>query len=219
MNFDNNNIISIKVLSKDCIGILFNNNSLSIYNSNTFKKINEIEYHSFGEIVNFIVLNNLDLVFWTNKDIYFYNLSDKNYVKYQEIDESNQEKKDDESEFNDFKYFGYGRRIRERENYEINSISQLKNGNLVSCSSYGIKIYSKEKDKYILKSKHKIYKGFKNAIEIELNKLILFSKAHYSGGHCSETYYSHYNCNLYVYDIEKDIITYLNHFRNNASLK
>ena len=51
-------------------------------------------------------MNNLDLVFWTNKDIYIYNLSDKNYVKYQEIDESNQEKKDDESEFNDFKYFG-----------------------------------------------------------------------------------------------------------------
>ena len=37
MKFDNN-IILIKKLSKDCIGIFFNNNSFSIYNSNTFKK-------------------------------------------------------------------------------------------------------------------------------------------------------------------------------------
>ena len=33
----------------------------------------------------------MDLIFWVNKNIYFYNLSDKNYVKYQEIDESIQD--------------------------------------------------------------------------------------------------------------------------------
>jgi hypothetical protein len=177
------------------------------------KKINEIGLCSPKEIINFIELKNLDLVFWTYEDFYFYNLSEKKYIKYQEINESNQETENDDSEFN---YFRYERRIRERENYKINSICQLKNGNLVSCNSYGIKTYSKEKDKYILKSKHKIYKGFKNAFEIELNKLVLFREAHYFGGHCSETYYNYYICSLSIYDNEKDTITELNEFRENV---
>ena len=79
MNFDND-IRSVKELSKDCIGILFNNNSFSIYNSNTFKKLNEIINCSKDNyIIGFIILENLDLVFWTYKAIYIYNLSNKNY--------------------------------------------------------------------------------------------------------------------------------------------
>jgi hypothetical protein len=217
MNFDKC-IISIKELSKDCIGILFHNNSFSIYNLNTFKKINEIGSCSPKSIINFIELKNLDLVFWTSEDIYFYNLSDKKYVKYQEIDESNQAKKDDE---NMFKYFKFDRRFREREreNYKINSICQLKNGNLVSCNSFEIKIYSKEKDEYILKSKKNMYDVFKNVIEIELNKLILFREAHYFGGHCSRTYYNYYICSLSIYDIEKNILTALNEFEKSVPLQ
>ena len=76
MKFDKN-IISIKELSKDYIGILFGGNLLSIYNLNTFKKINEIEIICTKYINNFIVLENLDLVFWTDEKIWFYNLSEK----------------------------------------------------------------------------------------------------------------------------------------------
>ena len=112
MKFDNN-IISIKELSKDCLGILFKNDSFSIYNLNTFKKINEIEIICSKDkyINNFIVLENLDLIFWTDETIYFYNLSEKNYIKHQEIDEYSQEKKDDENESID-----YYRRRREKKN-------------------------------------------------------------------------------------------------------
>lgn len=167
MNFDND-IRSVKELSKDCIGILFNNNSFSIYNSNTFKKLNEIINCSKDNyIIGFIILENLDLVFWTDEKICFYNLSEKKYVKYQEIDESIQEKKDDVNEFFYFRYSRAGN--KEKENYKINSICQIKNGNLVSCNSFGIKIYSKENDKYVLKSKKYKNDGFKNTIEIELN--------------------------------------------------
>ena len=212
MKFDNN-IISIKELSKDCLGILFKNDSFSIYNLNTFKKINEIEIICSKDkyINNFIVLENLDLIFWTDETIYFYNLSEKNYIKHQEIDEYSQEKKDDENESID-----YYRRRREKKNYKINSICQLKNSNLVSCNSFGIKIYSKENDKYILKSKKYTYDGFKNVIEIELNKLILFREAHCFGGHCSMTYYNHYICTLSTYDIEKNILTHLNAFKKSV---
>ena len=108
-------------------------------------------------------MKNLDLVFWTYEDFYFYYLSQKIYIKYQEINESNQETENDDSEFN---YFRYERRIRERENYKINSICQLKNGNLVSCNSYGIKIYSKEKDKYILKQNIKYIKDLKMLLKL-----------------------------------------------------
>ena len=72
MKFDQN-IISIKELSKDYIGILFGGNLLSIYNLNTFKKINEIKIICSKSINNFIVLENLDLVFWTDENICFYN--------------------------------------------------------------------------------------------------------------------------------------------------
>ena len=210
MKFDKN-IISIKELSKDYIGILFGGNLLSIYNLNTFKKINEIEIICTKYINNFIVLENLDLVFWTDEKICFYNLSEKKYVKYQEIDESIQEKKDDVNEFFYFRYSRAGN--KEKENYKINSICQIKNGNLVSCNSFGIKIYSKEKDKYILKSKNKINRGVKNAFEIDLNKFVFNQEARYSGGHCSMSYYSYYNCPLFIYDNEKNIITKLNEYR------
>lgn len=45
---------------------------------------------------------------------FFYNLTYKKYVKYQEIDESNLGKNDDESESFESFYFGYGRRIEKK---------------------------------------------------------------------------------------------------------
>ena len=43
-----------------------------------------------------------------------YNLTYKKYVKYQEIDESNLEKKDDESEFFESFNFGYRKRRKKK---------------------------------------------------------------------------------------------------------
>ena len=46
--------------------------------------------------------------------IFFYNLTYKKYVKYQEIDESNLEKKDDEIESFESFNFGYGKRRKKK---------------------------------------------------------------------------------------------------------
>lgn len=46
--------------------------------------------------------------------------------------------------------------------------------------------------------------GFKNTIEIELNKLVLFREAHRFGGHCSRIYYNYYF--LYMCVVMKKIL-------------
>ena len=90
-NFSFQNIITIKELSKNRIGILLNINSLLIYNSKTFNKISEIKINNSDDIsndndnenlriknmmmlkskeeivINFIELKNFNLVFWTFK--------------------------------------------------------------------------------------------------------------------------------------------------------
>ena len=35
---------------------------------------------------------------------------------------------------------------KEKEYYNLNSVSELMNGDLISCNSYGIKIYKEDKD-------------------------------------------------------------------------
>ena len=225
MNFLFKKIITIKELSKSRIGILFNNNSLSIYSSKTFRKINEIEIEINDssinnpnydkKIINFIELKNSDLVFWTSKNIFFYKLSDNKYIIYQTINEPKHETKDEDDLY---QMFSYRHSYNNKNDYKINIICQLKNGNLISCSSFGINIYTKENDNYKLLSKHKIDVEVKNAIEIELNKLVLFQRNYKCGGHCSQTYYCNFTYSLSIYDIEKDILTNLNKFEENVSL-
>ena len=55
-------------------------------------------------IINFIVLKNSDLVFWTYKKIYFYKLSKKEYILYQTIDESIDKPEKDYKNFHSYLY-------------------------------------------------------------------------------------------------------------------
>lgn len=225
MNFDNKKIYAIKELSKNRIGILFNNNILEIYNSITFLKINEIkvnvspsknaEENGYKNLAfDFIELKNYDLVFWTIETIYFYKLSEKEYLQYQEINESTQE------EGNYHRIYGihrYG--YNNKDLYKINSICELKSGDLVTCNSYGIKIYNKENDNYKLLSKLKLDIEALNAIEIKLNKLVLMQKNFESGGFCSQTYYCILTYSLSIYDIENGKLTNLDTFKEDVSLR
>ena len=218
------NIISIKELSKNSIGILFNNNTLSIYNSITFLKITEIKINNSHpmekdshddeeKIINFIELKNFDLVFWTIKKIFFYKLFENWYILYQTIDESTEKP---QINYNNYYDLFEG---RNSNRLIINSIFQLQNGNIVSCGNFGIKIYSKKNDNYILFLKQETDIEVKNSIEIKPNKLILMQKYFESGGFCSRTYYCIHRYSLSLYDIENNTLTNLNKFEQNVSLR
>lgn len=227
-NKNETKIIDIKEISNKFIGILFNNNSLSIYNPSNFSKVGEIkvdvpqikqnanyfDYNNKKEIIyNFIELENSDLVLWTLKRIYFYKF-DKEYIQYQIIDESNEKAKNDDDDFDYYMEFG----SRNQKEYNIYSVYQLKNGNIVTGNTNCIKIYTKKNDNYILLSKIDADFEVKNIIEIEPNKLLLMQKNFKSGGFCSQTYYCIHTYSLTLYDIEKNEFHKLNEFKENLSL-
>lgn len=54
---------------------------------------------------------------------------------------------------------------KEVEYYNINSMYKLKNGYLISCNSYGIKLYEKINGKYELKQKKKIGEEIRKVIK------------------------------------------------------
>ena len=76
------------------------------------------------------------------------------------------------------KYYDYG----SVNYYELNSIYEMKNGKLVSCNSYGLKFYEKDKDKYNLMSIEKMKIDIHFIYEIKPNELILLQK------HCDESF-------------------------------
>ena len=235
-------IITIKEISKNYIGILFDNNSLSIYNTNTFSKINEIKinvpvpqikeeenddgYYRRSRIpkeiaYNFIVLKNSDLVLWTLKRIFFYKSSEKEfeYTLYQTIDESKEEPKKYQKDF--FSYYSY-RKYYNKNECTINSVYELNNGNLIVCSTYCIKIYTKkaDSDNYTLLSTADTEIEVKGAIEIKPNEVILIQKDYESGGFCSQTYYCIHTYSVSLYNVENNSMTTLNKFKESqVSLK
>ena len=235
LNFNDKKIITIKVLSKTRIGILFVN-LLSIYSSKTFKKINEIKLDNTlfknsekdeknsdnenEEVIDFIKLKYLDLVLWTTKaTILFYNLSDcdSNYSLSQTIKENIQKEEEEEEEE---KYFHMERFYsNNKDDYNINSIYQLSNGNIVSCNTNGIKIYSKKNDKYELELSCPMDIEVMNAIEIKINQLILFQYNFISRGHCSRSYHCTLTYSVSLYDIENKKSKNLSEFKENISLR
>ena len=197
--FDKNRIIKIKELSNGRIGILFED-SLLIENIKTSKKIDEIKLpvimHYDEGIFDFIELKNSELILWSSKTIYVYQIIDDKYNLYQNINESEEEKeKRKQNEIDS--YFG-----SKHKKYEINSIYELSNGNLVSCNSYGLKIYIKNNEKYILESKHDMEIDVRKIIEINNNQLILFQRYHYFWWGCSMNNYSSHTYSISTYDIE-----------------
>ena len=178
---DETEIYSICELSNNRIAILDSkNNKVKIYSLQNFKLLTEIKQDF---IKNIIELNNNDLIINSDSKIYFYKLlQNQNYELYQTINE-----------------YGKGRyKIRDHneikadqdDDYKLNSIYQLMNGDLISCNSNGINIYKKRKDnKYELSFTKKIEditsenysSGSKSiideivhAIEIKKNIVILF---------------------------------------------
>ena len=201
----------IHKLRKKKIGILYED-SLLIYSSNNFSKINHIEmdrneilkfldikkvkdyydnYYTSPEFNDFIEMKDSDLVLCAYKMILFYKLYGKEYKLNQVI----------------------GR------NYEINSLYELSNGNLVSCGSFGMEIYYKIKvtNEYILLSKHNIsekyeyhfgYKmlGVLKIIEIKLNELIIL-KRYCKLRRCSrDSSFSDYSISIYNIDNKNEKI-------------
>ena len=164
----------IHELSNENLGILLGE-KLMIVSHKTFKLIKTIE-PSYNELtskynyirnkfVDFIELKNCDIVLWTTSVILIY---DKECNLIQRIDErehGNICKRED---------YDYGSTTY----YDINSIYEMKNEKLVSCNSYGLKFYEKDRDKYNLISTEKIEIDVHFIYEINPNELILLQK-HY----------------------------------------
>jgi hypothetical protein len=228
LNF-NEKIITIQELSNNRFGILFVN-LLSIYSSKTLKKINEINLESSlfqnsekdeiesenkkDIVIDFIELKNFDLVLWTTKaKILFYRLADNNYTLSQTISEKIQEEKKEEYFFRERFY------SNNKDVYNINSIYQLTNGNLLSCNTNGIKIYTKKNDKYELELNYPMDIEVMLAIEIKLNQLILFQVNFESGGFCSQSYHCTLTYSVSQYDINNSKSFCLSEFKENVALR
>jgi len=118
-----------------------------------------------NKFVDFIELKNNDIVIWTSNVILIYN---KKYNLIQRIDEiecGNLCQRED----SDYGHITY---------YDINSIYEMKKEKLVSCNSYELKFYEKNKDKYNLISTEKMEIDVQFIFEIKPNVLILIQK-HY----------------------------------------
>jgi hypothetical protein len=229
LNFDDKKIITIKELSNNRLAILFVE-LLSIYSLKTFKKLNEIkldntlfqnsekdekESENKNEIViDLIELKNLDLVLWTTKDtILFYKFTDNNYTLSQKINENIQKEEKDDYFFRERFY------SNNKDVYNINSIYQLTNGNILSCNTDGIKIYCIKNDKYELELNYPMDIEVINAIEIKSNQLILFQVNFVSGGFCSRSYHCTITYSVSLYDINNKKSFCLSEFQENVSLR
>ena len=203
-------VLKIDELSGGRIGVLLQN-SLLIYNINNFKKLEEIKLPNQGgyydeRIADFIELKNSDLVLWSPKKIFLYQLSGNKYNFYQSINgleekEENKEKNEEENE--EFVYY-HDKRDKE---HEINSVYELTNGKLVCCSSIGLLIYTKDNGNYKFESKHEMEIDVRKIIEIDANKLILFQRYHYFWWGCSRNNYSSHTYSISTYDIETKKLT------------
>ena len=200
---DNTEIIRVYELSNERIAIIIENEraELKIYSLRTRKFINKISHEE--PVKKFVELKNNDFVIYSLKKIYIYKLTNNNnYELYQTIDEYQQgtfKKKKKPME-------DWGKGTTFREIYELNSIYELMNGNFISCNSYGIKIYKKNKEgKYELFFTKKIKIEVKNVIEIKSNIIILFCRETESVSY-TFCYFLFY---VYKYNIEKDELTEL----------
>ena len=222
-------IYAVKEISNHRIGIIFEK-YLIIYSSHTFKQIYCIfPFNDLKEFINestkdlnpsekvsvtysylrchkqsdyklhnFVELRNKDLIIWSDNNIFYYKFSKKNesYKIHQIINEYNQGTNSFSS--------GYGGRF---EYYNLNSVNELMNGNLVSCNSFGLKFYKKEKDNYNLIFKIKML-TVENIIEFEENKIFLLQREYNSSGGCTDPGSDTYS--ISIYDIKNNEIIEIN---------
>ena len=165
----------IHELSNKNLGVLLDE-KLIIISPKSFKEIKKIEptyeerysknIFCQNKFIDFLELNNSDIVMWTSNIILIY---DKKFNLKQRIDEFEHGNKCTREDY-DYDYHTY---------YEINSIHELKNRKLVSCNSYGLKFYEKDNNsKYNLISTEKMDVDVHYLIEFKPNILILLQK-HY----------------------------------------
>ena len=197
INFDTENL-HIHELSFNRIGILSKLN-LCIYSLTTFKQIDNIKINLSNNIFfklfdearhyendlknDFLELYNYDIVVWTRNLILFYKMTNKGYEFYQKI----------------------------TDNYKINSIYELKNKNLITCSVVGLNIYSKKKNKYYLLEQYPLENEVLNLFEVKNYSLILIQKTN-----------KHYDNKfiLSLHDIKNEIeIKKYEQFEYNENLK
>ena len=196
-----NNDLLIYSSRKIYVYKLAKNNNYELYQ--TIQIIEEYKYDD--ELINGIIeLKNNDLLIYSSRKIYIYKLAKNiNYELYQIIDEYKQgtfKKKKKPQE----KWCEGNSRFKEI--YELNSIYELMNGNLISCNSYGIKIYKKNKEgKYELFITKKIETEVHHVIEIKSNIIIIFCREE---SHISYTFCC-FKFDVYKYNIEKDELTEL----------
>jgi hypothetical protein len=173
-------------LPYDKIGILYgieyNKNLFLIYSSKTFTKIKQFEFF-FQDAVK-TEDNNLVLSYEYN--IYYYELIDKEYKLIQEI-----------------QYYNKKEKIRcfEDCNYDsIDSIHSLKNGNLIAKIGEEMKIYKKDKGKFIYYKTINFKCNIEEIFEIKPNIIVLFLRERLGDGCLVEGYF-HY---ISFYNIQND---------------
>ena len=170
-----NEIYEIKEISNHRIGVVFDKYlliysshtfkhifsicpyvDLKVYENESKKDLNlsEEKFHSYiykkyfiygrcykqddYRLHNFVELRNKDLIIWSDNNIFCYKFSKKNkkssYLIHQIINEFNQGTNSFSS--------GYD---GTSEYYDLNSVNELMNGNLVSCNSFGLIFIKKKK--------------------------------------------------------------------------
>ena len=202
----------IHQLKNNKIGILFDQEYISIYSSITFKfiyklepkeeKLIEIIGKYYFNLIDFLELKNDDLFLWTSRFIIIYKKLKKGYQFLQIINENEQQCEQEMTKFVKDRF-----KNKEILDYNLNSIHELKNGFIVSCNTYGLKFYNKKYDKYIWIKKDKIELEVENLIEIKENVLVLLlkeikdisSRCLISRSHTSINYYK-----IYLYNIKNN---------------
>ena len=204
-SFENSKILKINELSNKRLGILLID-SLLIYDSKNFKKLEEIklpfsnDYYNEG-VFDFIETKNSDLVLWSSDKILIYQISENSYQLYQTINGlEGEEEKADKNAKNIF-------RSRSKK-FEINSVYELTTGKLVCCNSQGLTIYTKPNEKkYLFESKHEMDIDVRKVIELNQNQLILLQRYHYFWWGCSRNNFSSHTYSISLYNIETKQLT------------
>ena len=193
LNFEekDNQIYSVYELSERRIAVLDRYlTDVKIYSLKTGNIINKINKENIEKIIE---LKNKDIVLNSSHEIYIYKLlPNKKYELYQTINELNKGTRFHEEKF---------------EYYNINSVYEMMSGDLVSCNSFGLKIYKKEKNGlYKISIMKELGEEAKNVIEIKNNILIIF---HIFFENVSCTFH-YYDFKILKFDIENQELTKIN---------
>ena len=142
LNKEKDEIYKVYELSYNRLAVELDN-SIKIYSLKTYQLITEINNDGIN---NSIELKNKDIAITNYSTVYFYKLSDNNYINYLKLEEKE----------------------------EIYEIYELKNENLILCPRRCLKIYKKENGEYKFLSKFKLNETVGKILEIKNNIVFLF---------------------------------------------